>query len=89
MTGYSNNNNLNFEFIGSPKSHAAQTNTRISRSTRRNAESVGRVCNTSVLWRQRDTVEVGDGHSSALQDGEDNITFPEQRTVSLNEFLKE
>ncbi len=89
MTGYSNNNNLYPEFTGSPGSQAEQTSSRISRGIRRNAESVETAETAGVLRRRGGTVEVGDGHSSAMKDGEDNITSLEQRAVSLNKFMKE
>jgi len=86
MTGYSINNNLHPEFIGLPGSQAEETKSRISRSIRRNAESVYSSSeDEELLRRQSSTVEVGDGHSSDLKDGETNISSPEPRAVSLNE----
>lgn len=78
--------NLNIGFTGFPCSQVGETGSRISRSIRRNAESVS---HNWALRRRRSTVEVGDDHSSALKDGKDNITFPERRIVSLNKFSKE
>lgn len=83
VTGYSGKNNLNPEFIASPGSQERESNSRKSRGIRRNAESRH---NAKVLCprRRSGTVEVGDGHISALKDGENNISSPERRAVSLN-----
>lgn len=86
MTGYSKNKNLNPDFIGYPGSQAKETNSRESRSIRRKAESVStKSCDGNGLRRRSSTAEVGDGHMSAMKDGETNINSPERRAVSPNE----